>query len=148
MSLPKIPPKQQMLLMGYISVGLSLMCVLFIAVILPSYLKLRHSTVPLSGREVSTIVLDILVMLLCIAAYSAIIARAVLRNRKYMMDEIPAGPQVDGGSVCAECAGTFKREDMIAVGEHLVCARCKPVFIQKLTEGASTNATSKNKKSG
>jgi hypothetical protein len=42
-----------------------------------------------------------------------------------------------GDAACAECSGVFKREDMIAVGGRLVCARCKPVSIQKLSEGAS-----------
>jgi hypothetical protein len=49
---------------------------------------------------------------------------------------IPAEPNTGSENVCAECSGTFEREDMIAVGERLVCARCKPTFIQKLTEGA------------
>jgi hypothetical protein len=134
MSLPKIPPKQQMLLMGYISIAVSLMCIVFVATVFPMYLKLHHSSAYFTSEEVSAIVLCLLVIQVCVGAYSAISARALFRNRKYVMDEMPAKPD----NVCAECSGTFKREDMIAVGEHLVCAKCKPAFIQKLTEGAAS----------
>jgi uncharacterized RDD family membrane protein YckC len=41
--------------------------------------------------------------------------------------------------VCAECGGVFNLEDTIAYGKARVCARCKPVFIQKLAEGARLN---------
>jgi uncharacterized RDD family membrane protein YckC len=37
---------------------------------------------------------------------------------------------------CAECGGVFNREDLLAFGEIHVCAACKPVFMQKLSEGA------------
>ncbi|PWU16655.1 MAG: hypothetical protein C5B50_13110 [Verrucomicrobia bacterium] len=36
---------------------------------------------------------------------------------------------------CVECAGVFDVEEMIAHGSYYVCARCKPAFIQRLTEG-------------
>jgi uncharacterized RDD family membrane protein YckC len=38
--------------------------------------------------------------------------------------------------VCAECGGVFNLQDMIAYGGIHVCATCKPVFMQKLAEGA------------
>src|SRR5579864_5309354 len=41
-----------------------------------------------------------------------------------------------GQAVCAECGGVFNIQDTIAYGNARVCARCKPVFIQKLAEGA------------
>ena len=37
---------------------------------------------------------------------------------------------------CAECGGTFAAEDMIHHGAAYVCGKCKPVFLQKLAEGA------------
>ena len=54
--------------------------------------------------------------------------------------EQPATPNVgpgtaDGGGVCAECGETFNSQDMIRVGPHIVCAKCKPIFMQKLAEG-------------
>jgi uncharacterized RDD family membrane protein YckC len=42
-------------------------------------------------------------------------------------------------AVCAECGGVFNIQDTIAYGNARVCARCKPVFIQKLAEGAKLN---------
>jgi uncharacterized RDD family membrane protein YckC len=50
---------------------------------------------------------------------------------------VPAG---SAGSInqaaCAECGGLFNVQDMIQYGTLRVCARCKPVFMQKLAEGA------------
>jgi uncharacterized RDD family membrane protein YckC len=37
---------------------------------------------------------------------------------------------------CAECGGTFAVDDMIQHGAAYVCAKCKPIFLQKLAEGA------------
>jgi uncharacterized RDD family membrane protein YckC len=40
--------------------------------------------------------------------------------------------------VCAHCHGVFPRENTIQYGTSYVCAACKPAFIQKLREGATT----------
>jgi hypothetical protein len=37
---------------------------------------------------------------------------------------------------CAECGRMFNVADMITHNSLYVCAQCKPVFLQKLTEGA------------
>ena len=50
-----------------------------------------------------------------------------------------AAPPVALGAdqaVCAECGGLFNLQDTIPYGGLRVCARCKPVFMQKLAEGA------------
>ena len=39
--------------------------------------------------------------------------------------------------VCAECNGVFPKENAIQYGAVWVCANCKPVFLQKLREGAA-----------
>ncbi len=41
-------------------------------------------------------------------------------------------------AVCAECGGSFPKDDMIKYGQSYVCGRCKPVFIQKIKEGVTT----------
>jgi uncharacterized RDD family membrane protein YckC len=44
-----------------------------------------------------------------------------------------------GGSAqarCAECGRTFATSDMIRHGSAHICASCKPIFMQKLVEGA------------
>jgi len=42
---------------------------------------------------------------------------------------------------CAECSGVFQVQDMIAHNVLHVCARCKPIFLQKLAEGAKMGST-------
>jgi len=40
-------------------------------------------------------------------------------------------------TICAECGGVFPVENTIHYGNVDVCSGCKPVFMQKLAEGAS-----------
>lgn len=42
-------------------------------------------------------------------------------------------------AVCAECGRIFPIDETIRYGEARVCAGCKPVFLQKLQEGAAIN---------
>jgi uncharacterized RDD family membrane protein YckC len=42
-------------------------------------------------------------------------------------------------AVCAECGKLFPIDDTIRFGNVRVCAGCKPVFLQKLQEGAPLN---------
>ncbi len=42
-------------------------------------------------------------------------------------------------AVCAECRNMFPKENMLRYGNSWVCANCKPVFMQKLAEGAQLN---------
>lgn len=42
----------------------------------------------------------------------------------------------DVGTACCECGNTFSQDEVIRYGDSWVCAICKPVFIQKLKEGA------------
>ena len=48
---------------------------------------------------------------------------------------------------CAECKQVFKVEEMIAHNGIYVCARCKPIFLQKLAEGAEIGAEPRTAKS-
>jgi uncharacterized RDD family membrane protein YckC len=48
-----------------------------------------------------------------------------------------ATPLTGPEAVCAECGGLFPKDDMIAHGGLHICARCKPVFMQKLAEGVT-----------
>lgn len=43
-------------------------------------------------------------------------------------------------ATCAECGKAFAVEEMIRHGAAYVCAKCKPVFLQKLAEGANVSA--------
>jgi uncharacterized RDD family membrane protein YckC len=52
--------------------------------------------------------------------------------------EAPAPPTVaPGQAVCAECGRVFDVQEMIPFRNAHVCAGCKPVFMQKLAEGAT-----------
>jgi uncharacterized RDD family membrane protein YckC len=42
-------------------------------------------------------------------------------------------------AVCAECGNMFPKQNMIRYRDNWVCANCKPVFMQKLAEGAQLN---------
>jgi uncharacterized paraquat-inducible protein A len=47
---------------------------------------------------------------------------------------------------CAECNGWFEVQNMVAYDDLHVCARCKPIFLQKLAEGAfATKQPRRNK---
>ena len=41
--------------------------------------------------------------------------------------------------VCAECGKMFPMSETVKFGKASVCAACKPVFLQKLSEGAKIN---------
>src|SRR5688572_25213752 len=50
----------------------------------------------------------------------------------------PAGASTETTreAVCVECGKIFNMENMIRHQDGYVCANCKPVFMQKLKEGA------------
>lgn len=51
----------------------------------------------------------------------------------------PAGVQpapTAAQSACCECGRVFNQNDMIRHGDSWVCAACKPVFLQRIKEGA------------
>jgi uncharacterized RDD family membrane protein YckC len=52
----------------------------------------------------------------------------------------PVAGQSAPEAVCAECGRIFNVNDMIRHGTKYVCAGCKPVFMQKLREGANYNS--------
>jgi uncharacterized RDD family membrane protein YckC len=52
----------------------------------------------------------------------------------------PVGAQV----VCSQCGGVFSTGDVIRYGTATVCAACKPVFVQKLKEGANVLTVAMN----
>jgi hypothetical protein len=52
---------------------------------------------------------------------------------------VAAPPMLASGSVatCVECQGVFAQNDMVRLNQMWVCARCKPIFLQRLAEGVS-----------
>jgi len=54
----------------------------------------------------------------------------------------PAATAVASGTsgaevICSECQGRFPASEVIRYGSTWVCAACKPIFVQKLKEGAN-----------
>ena len=48
-----------------------------------------------------------------------------------------APPTRVGEVVCWQCGKMFSQEEVIPIGEGWVCAACKPIYVQRLKEGAS-----------
>ena len=52
---------------------------------------------------------------------------------------LPAG--ADGEHFCSECGKPFPASDLVVFGNSAVCASCKPLFTQKMLEGARLPGT-------
>lgn len=52
---------------------------------------------------------------------------------------ITAGRATGGGVVCSQCGQTFPPDEVITYEGRTVCAGCKPLFFQKVKEGALTS---------
>ena len=42
-----------------------------------------------------------------------------------------------GTAQCAECGNYFAGEDLVQIGDRMVCAACKPIAVQKFKEGVT-----------
>jgi uncharacterized RDD family membrane protein YckC len=52
---------------------------------------------------------------------------------------VPTTPVSDASGptgVCAECGNTFVRDDLVAIAGASVCGGCKPLYLQRMREGA------------
>jgi uncharacterized RDD family membrane protein YckC len=60
----------------------------------------------------------------------------------YGLVKSPTGtpPPRVGEVVCWQCGKMFSREEVIPIGEGWVCAGCKPIYMQRLKEGANVAA--------
>jgi hypothetical protein len=56
--------------------------------------------------------------------------------------DAPPMPAAPGLGVCAECRCTFPSDELVTLNRSLVCATCKPVFLQRMTEGVSVSSQS------
>ena len=46
-----------------------------------------------------------------------------------------AGASAQAQAACSECGTVLPRANLVQIGSNLVCAQCKPRFVQKLREG-------------
>lgn len=51
----------------------------------------------------------------------------------------PASGAAAGGLVCRECGKIFPADEVVQFGSVWICGGCKPVFLQKLKEGATVD---------
>lgn len=49
----------------------------------------------------------------------------------------PPSSGAPSGIICAECGKAFPPTEVIKVNQSWVCAQCKPIFLQRLREGAA-----------
>jgi hypothetical protein len=49
----------------------------------------------------------------------------------------PVMVEARAGTTCVECHRAFPQSEMVHVNRSWVCAQCKPIFLQRLTEGAA-----------
>src|SRR5450432_4265113 len=49
----------------------------------------------------------------------------------------PPVPGLPVGLVCVECGKTFPPLELIQINHSSVCAGCKPIFLQRLSEGVA-----------
>ncbi|HEX9047617.1 MAG TPA: DUF4339 domain-containing protein [Verrucomicrobiae bacterium] len=64
---------------------------------------------------------------------------AIARPPTQMFPQMPAQQPslaMPTGARCAECGRTFPPDELISLNRSLVCAQCKPIFLQRMAEGA------------
>jgi hypothetical protein len=47
----------------------------------------------------------------------------------------PPLPVAGASAICAECGQAFPADELVTLNKSLVCAQCKPVFLQRMAEG-------------
>jgi hypothetical protein len=89
-----------------------------------------------SAVSASPIFLLMYIFSFCLLWYSLLFWPGYcLKRKKATVSPVP--PIIpDGKAACTECGRFFAAEDMIKLHGHSVCAQCKPVLVQKLTERA------------
>ena len=66
--------------------------------------------------------------------------QAVATEPPILAPPVVSGAPTGAGLVCCECGRTFRPDEVIRYGGRYVCAACKPVFVQRLAEGAPLGA--------
>lgn len=89
---------------------------------------------PVSEEEFQSLIKDRII------THSTLVWNSTMSDwKEYGSLNASSGNGSSAGAVCAECGGKFSKDDMIKYGESWVCARCKPVFIQKIKEGVTVS---------
>jgi uncharacterized RDD family membrane protein YckC len=75
------------------------------------------------------------------AAGAGTVNSATLVWREGMAQWLPYGQVAGGGvavaegGVCSQCRRSFPADDLVMYEGHVVCAECKPTFLQRIREG-------------
>jgi hypothetical protein len=78
----------------------------------------------------------LLIGVLLIGVFERSVGRA---KREQAAARISTG--TTGQAACAECNALFDVQDLVAHNDLHVCAHCKPIFLQKLAEGAKIGSS-------
>jgi hypothetical protein len=57
-------------------------------------------------------------------------------------DGAPPIPVAPDSAICAECGKAFPEDELVTLNKSLVCAQCKPIFLQRMAEGVPTSGQS------
>jgi hypothetical protein len=127
--------KREMMLLGVGSIIIALALLVLTAVLFTLYSKIKGSSLLFSSTEASGLLrLEVLVTA-AMTFFFVAVAVLALRNRKHLRDEPPGIPGPNQ-ALCAECHRPFELQSLIEYRGQHVCAQCKPIFLQKLAEGA------------
>jgi hypothetical protein len=61
----------------------------------------------------------------------------VVRTQSVPTGPPPLVPGAAGMEICVECRQPFAKADLVFLNHSWVCGKCKPVFLQRMMEGAS-----------
>jgi hypothetical protein len=127
-------PRKQFLLLAVAAIIIAVALLVFAAVLAWGYFRLQGSSATFSAAEATQFCGLLLLLSATLAALFVWIAVLTFRSRKHLPDGLPdAAPASQ--TVCAECQGAFDIHNMIEHHGTYICARCKPIFLQKLAEG-------------
>jgi hypothetical protein len=74
------------------------------------------------------------------APYGTVVPAAASVAAAAPMTTSTLDPSIPGGVLCAECGRTFSPSEVIRIADRNVCATCKPILVQRLSEGAAPAA--------
>jgi magnesium-transporting ATPase (P-type) len=135
--------KREMMLLGVGSIFIAIALFALAVVLLILYSQIKGSSLLFSSTEVSSFLQLALLATATMTFFFVAVAAITLRSRKHLRDEPPAiaGPNQ---ALCAECNRPFELQSLIEYHGQHVCAHCKPIFLQKLTEGAQPLETKRS----
>jgi len=127
--------KMEMLILGVGSFVIALALIGLVIALVILYPQVKAGGMSFTSADLSGFMLLVLLLAATMAVFFIVVTLVALRSRKYLLDESP-GAVGPNQAACVECNRAFDLQSMIEYNGLHVCARCKPIFLQKLAEGA------------